>query len=90
MRGSRRECQETFKLLKAELEERFAPVDEVELGFIEEMAAAYWRMRRGWTIEAELLNQGMHTQPPGRYDASLAAAFTGPDLIAQARLTAAI
>jgi hypothetical protein len=45
------------------------------------MAAAYWRMRRGWTIEAELLNQGMHTQPPGRYDARLAAAFTGPDLM---------
>ncbi len=73
------EDPETFKTLIAELEERFAPVDGVELGMIEEMASAYWRMRRGWTIEAELLNQGLNGITPENYNARLAAAFTGPD-----------
>jgi hypothetical protein len=45
------------------IETRFAPVGEAELGFIKEMAAAYWRMRRRWTIEAELLNTGMRRAP---------------------------
>src|SRR5262245_27648167 len=38
-------------------------------------------MRCGWTIEAELFNEGQRQQPANRFPARLAAAFTGPDLM---------
>src|ERR1700754_126562 len=53
------EDPEAFKVMMAELEARFHPVGDVELGMLEEMAAAYWRMRRGWSVEAEILNRGV-------------------------------
>ena len=68
-----------FKTLMAECEAQFAPVDEVELGMVEEMAVAYWRMRRSWTIEAELMSQGVRGQQSVPFAARMAAAFTDPD-----------
>ena len=56
--------------------ERFAPVDGVEFGTIEEMAAAYWRMRRAWAIENRLMEKALRNQPPGDEAARIAAAFT--------------
>ena len=38
---------------------RFGPADGVELGMIEEMAAAFWRLRRAWAIETSLMDQGV-------------------------------
>jgi hypothetical protein len=55
--------------------ERFAPVDCVEEAMIEEMAASYWRMRRAWAMETELMTAGMTAQP-GDFDrARITAAF---------------
>jgi hypothetical protein len=55
--------------------ERFAPVDGVEFGMIEEMAAAYWRMSRAWAIENRLMERALQNQPPGDEAARIAAAF---------------
>jgi hypothetical protein len=55
--------------------QRFAPVDGVEFGMIEEMAAAYWRMRRAWAIENRLMEKALRHQPPGDEAARIADAF---------------
>ena len=55
---------------------RFAPADGVEFGMIEEMAAAYWRMRRAWAIENRLMEKALRNQPPGDEAARIAAAFS--------------
>jgi hypothetical protein len=55
--------------------QRFAPADGVEFGMIEEMAAAYWRMRRAWAIENRLMEKALHHQPPGDEAARIADAF---------------
>ncbi len=44
---------------------RFAPVDGVDQGFIEEMAAASWRIRRSWAMETRLFDDAVAAQPPG-------------------------
>src|SRR5579871_4025355 len=49
------ESLDTFAEVLAQHVDRFAPADGVELGMIEEMAAAYWRLRRSWAIENALL-----------------------------------
>ena len=68
-----------FKALLADCEAEFAPVDDIELGMVQEMAVAYWRMRRAWTIETELMNQGVRGQESVPFAARITAAFTDPD-----------
>ena len=65
-----------FDDLVAAHTERFAPADGVEFGMIEEMAAAYWRMRRAWAIENRLMEKALRNQPPGDEAARIAAAFS--------------
>jgi hypothetical protein len=65
-----------FDDLVAQHTERFAPADGVEFGMIEEMAAAYWRMRRAWAIENRLMEKALRNQPPGDEAARIAAAFS--------------
>ena len=65
-----------FDQLVAEHTGRFAPADGVEFGMIEEMAAAYWRMRRAWVIENRLMEKALRHQPPGDEAARIAAAFS--------------
>jgi hypothetical protein len=54
---------------------RFNPADGVEFGMIEEMAAAYWRMRRAWAIENRLMEKALRNQPPGDEASRIAGAF---------------
>jgi hypothetical protein len=61
------ESRENFDILLAQHIDRFSPVDDVELGVVEEMAAAFWRMRRAWAVETRL-----HGDEIGR----ITAAFT--------------
>ena len=62
----------------------FSPLDDVEMGMIEEMASAYWRLRRNWAIENYLLDSATATQPDGPEVSRIAAAFSelsaGPQL----------
>jgi hypothetical protein len=55
---------------------RFGPADGVELGMIEEMAAAFWRLRRAWAIETSLMDQGLEAAQPRDEVARIAAAFS--------------
>ena len=69
------ESPESFdELLQFHLD-RFAPMDDIEFGLIEEMASSYWRMRRAWAIENGLLQGALESQPKGRELARLANAF---------------
>jgi hypothetical protein len=60
----------------------FSPLDDVEMGMIEEMASAYWRIRRNWAIENYLLESAAAAQPEGPELPRIAAAWselsTGP------------
>jgi hypothetical protein len=42
---------------------------------IEEMAAAYWRMRRAWAMENELLTSGLDAHPGSDARSSITASF---------------
>jgi hypothetical protein len=70
------ECRENFDALLDQHIERFSPIDDVELGVVEEMAAAFWRMRRAWAIA---------TREPGDAIGRITAAFTGPGLLTPPR-----
>ena len=52
----------------------FSPVNNVEMGMVEEMASAYWRIRRNWAIETYLLETALAAQPPGEELPRIAAA----------------
>jgi hypothetical protein len=69
------ESREGFEALLCQYLDRFGPVDDVELGIIEEMVASFWRIRRAWAIETGLLDKGLDTQPPGDEIARIAATF---------------
>ena len=50
------ESRESFEALLKQHIDRLGPSD-VEFGMIEEMAAAHWRLRRAWAIEACLIEE---------------------------------
>src|SRR5579871_209396 len=51
------ESRETFQDLLSDHLDRFGPLDGVEFAMLEEMAAAYWRMRRIWAIEQDWMQK---------------------------------
>lgn len=69
------ESREGFETLLAQHLGRFNPLSGVEVGLIEEMAAAYWRMRRAWAIEKSLLGEGLASQPQGKEHARIMGSF---------------
>jgi hypothetical protein len=70
------ESRASFDALLGQYLDRLQPADGVEFGFIEEMVAAYWRMRRAWAIETRLFENCVAAQPPGDEVDRMAAAFT--------------
>ena len=54
----------------------FGPLDDVEMGMVEEMASAYWRIRRNWAIGNYLLDSAAAAQPDGPELPRLAAAYS--------------
>ena len=78
------ESSECFDDLVTRHIEYFAPADGVEFGMVEEMAVAYWRMRRACAIEDRLLEKAIRNQPPGdeaaRIDAALVELAASPAL----------
>ena len=59
------ESQENFQDLLGRYLDKFAPLDGVEFGMIEEMIASYWRLRRAMAIERYLFDQALD-RPSGR------------------------
>jgi hypothetical protein len=41
------------------------PADGVEFGFVEEMVASFWRLRRAWALETHMIEKQVAAQPPG-------------------------
>jgi len=70
------ESRECFESLLAQHLDRYGPVDGVELGFIEEMVAASWRLRRIWATETRLLDNAIQDQQSPDELGRLAAAFS--------------
>jgi hypothetical protein len=72
------ESKEVFDDLLAQYYRRLAPSDDMEAGIVDEMAAAFWRIRRAWTIETSILNRALDPQlPPGHNEIDrIAGAFT--------------
>jgi hypothetical protein len=54
----------------------FSPLDDVEMGMVEEMASAYWRIRRNWAVGNYLLESATAAQPEGAELPRIAAAFS--------------
>src|SRR5262249_25494452 len=71
------EDPEAFLALCAQYTDHFHPVNDVEMGFIEEMAAAYWRMRRGWAVERQLFEAAL--PPSGNIGVRVAGSWKATD-----------
>jgi hypothetical protein len=56
------EARENFDSLVQQHVARFEPADGVEVGMIEDMCAACWRLHRPWAIETRMLDKQMDTQ----------------------------
>ena len=49
------ESAEAFESFLASHIERLQPIDDLEFGIVEEMAAAMWRLRRAWAFETRTI-----------------------------------
>jgi len=78
------ESLEAFETLLTQHWESLQPADGVEAGFVEEMAAAHWRMRRVWAMETRLLEEAAQAHgeadPLGRIAAAFATLANSPHL----------
>jgi len=70
------ESRQAFEKLFNLYIDRFEPLDDVEFGFVEEMISAFWRIRRNWAIETELMNQATAKRSGGDPLPALAAGFS--------------
>jgi len=70
------ESAQGFQSILSQHALRLAPADDVEQGYVDEMAAASWRLRRAWAIETALFDSAVQDQPSGDDLARLAAAFS--------------
>ena len=58
------ESEEVFDDLLAQYYRRLGPSDDMEAGIIDEMAAAFWRIRRAWAIENQYPEPRPRPWPP--------------------------
>ena len=59
------ESRENFDILLDQHIDRYRPADDVEISVVEEMASAFWRMRRVWAIETRLHDDAVNAREPG-------------------------
>src|SRR6266436_588897 len=57
------ESRDCFDQVVTQYLECFRPANDVELGMIEEMIAAFWRQRRAWAIETSLMDTAISKEP---------------------------
>jgi hypothetical protein len=69
------EHEEHFEILMQNHIRRFQPAEGVELGLIEEMCAAYWRLHRVWAFEKLTLNHQMSVETGSADSVSMAKAM---------------
>jgi hypothetical protein len=71
------ESKELFDLVLTQHVECFRPQNAVEEGMIEDIACAYWRLRRVMAIETSMLNKGVRNQGQAEELDRLEQAFAG-------------
>jgi hypothetical protein len=71
-----KESLESFEALLTQHLDSLQPADGVEFGMVEEMVAAYWRMRRAWAIENRMLEDAANAQGESDPVGAITAAFT--------------
>jgi len=71
------ESRELFDIVLEQHIEYFKPRNDVERGMVEDIACAYWRLRRAVAIETSLFNSGVRRQEPVDELERLQLAFTG-------------
>ncbi len=59
------ESRQEFDALLQQHLDHFAPAEGVDLGYIEEIVAAAWRLRRASGIETRVFDEAVAAQPPG-------------------------
>jgi hypothetical protein len=69
------ESPEALEALLNQHLERLGPADDVELGMVQEMVAAYWRLRRTWAIETRTFDNEVAAQTGGDQLDRMATAF---------------
>ena len=72
------ESRTAFEALIAQHCDRLKPTDALDFGFIEEMAAAYWRLRRTWALENRIHENHAKAQPPGDEINRMATVYNDP------------
>lgn len=71
------ESREIFDLVLSQHIEYFKPLNAVELGMVEDITCAYWRLRRIQAIETSMFNSGVRKQDPVNELERLELAFAG-------------
>lgn len=56
------ESAESFEAMLEQHLERFDPADGVEFAMVEDLAAAYWRMRRAWAMETAMVGEALEAE----------------------------
>jgi hypothetical protein len=54
------EAGELFEAMLCQHLDRFQPADGVEFAMVEDLASAYWRMRRAWAVETAMIGGALH------------------------------
>ena len=70
------EARAGFDMLMDQHIQRYSPIEDVELGVIEEMVASLWRLRRTWAVETRLHDDAIAAREPGDEIGRITGAFT--------------
>ena len=71
------ESRDLFNLVLYSHRESFKPQNAVEEGMVEDIACAFWRLRRAMAVETSMLNSGVRRQEPVDELQRLELAFAG-------------
>ncbi len=69
------ESTENFDKILDQYIEKFNPQDGVEMGMVEQMAACFWRMQRGFNLEKETFDNALDNHREGDQPKRLQAAW---------------
>jgi hypothetical protein len=73
------ESEEELQQLIQQLYSQFAPANDTERDLVEQMIAATWRIRRGWTLETRTFNNMIEFQVPGDPLDRMARSLSNPE-----------
>ncbi len=79
------ENSETFNEILAALTREFDPQTEAQLGLVETMASARWRLMRIWSVERQTLKSEIGKHDPAKHDPAARAALAFHDLANNSR-----